>query len=118
MRPEGIKYHKNQVILDVIERVNLLVNSQGDVVHSEILGALNMKCYLSGNPELRLGLNDKVMMTRTGRSTHATRFASCAPLTPILSRANYRSGGCRIPPMCTVVRKRPLHLFYSSRWRI
>lgn len=28
-----------------------------------------MKCYLSGMPELRLGLNDKVMFETTGRST-------------------------------------------------
>ena len=27
-----------------------------------------MKCYLSGMPELRLGLNDKVMFETTGRS--------------------------------------------------
>jgi AP-1 complex subunit mu len=26
-----------------------------------------MKCYLSGMPELRLGLNDKVMFESTGR---------------------------------------------------
>jgi AP-1 complex subunit mu len=28
-----------------------------------------MKCYLSGMPELRLGLNDKVMFETTGRAT-------------------------------------------------
>lgn len=27
-----------------------------------------MKCYLSGMPELRLGLNDKAMFESTGRS--------------------------------------------------
>jgi len=27
-----------------------------------------MKCYLSGMPELRLGLNDKVMFESTGQS--------------------------------------------------
>jgi AP-1 complex subunit mu len=45
------------------------VNSNGNVVRSEILGAVKMKCYLSGMPELRLGLNDKVMFETTGRST-------------------------------------------------
>lgn len=44
------------------------VNSNGNVVRSEILGAIKMKCYLSGMPELRLGLNDKVMFESTGRS--------------------------------------------------
>ena len=44
------------------------VNANGDVVRTEILGAVKMKCYLSGMPELRLGLNDKVMFDATGRS--------------------------------------------------
>ncbi|CAG8569218.1 10887_t:CDS:2, partial [Paraglomus brasilianum] len=67
-RSEGIKYRKNEVFLDVIESVNLLVNANGNVLRSEILGAIKMKCYLSGMPELRLGLNDKVMFESTGRT--------------------------------------------------
>ncbi|KAI0325208.1 clathrin adaptor, mu subunit, partial [Cubamyces sp. BRFM 1775] len=67
-RSEGIRYRKNEVFLDVIESVNLLVNANGNVVRSEILGAIKMKCYLSGMPELRLGLNDKVMFESTGRN--------------------------------------------------
>ena len=35
-RPEGIKYRKNEVFLDVIESVNLLVSSGGQVLRSEI----------------------------------------------------------------------------------
>lgn len=66
-RSEGIRYRKNEVFLDVVESVNLLVNANGNVVRSEILGAVKMKCYLSGMPELRLGLNDKVMFESTGR---------------------------------------------------
>ncbi|KAG6888730.1 hypothetical protein C0995_006382 [Termitomyces sp. Mi166 len=67
-RTEGIRYRKNEVFLDVIESVNMLVNANGNVVRSEILGAIKMKCYLSGMPELRLGLNDKVMFESTGRT--------------------------------------------------
>lgn len=66
-RSEGIRYRKNEVFLDVVESVNLLVNASGNVIRSEILGAVKMKCYLSGMPELRLGLNDKVMFENTGR---------------------------------------------------
>ncbi|EAL19588.1 hypothetical protein CNBG2160 [Cryptococcus deneoformans B-3501A] len=67
-RSEGIRYRKNEVFLDVVESVNLLVNASGNVIRSEILGAVKMKCYLSGMPELRLGLNDKVMFETTGRA--------------------------------------------------
>lgn len=68
-RSEGIRYRKNEVFLDVIESLNLLVAANGNVLRSEILGAIKMKCYLSGMPELRLGLNDKVMFEATGRTT-------------------------------------------------
>src|SRR5271168_3443421 len=68
-RSEGITYRKNEVFLDVVESVNLLVNSNGNVLRSEILGAIKMKCYLSGMPELRLGLNDKVMFEASGRNS-------------------------------------------------
>lgn len=68
-RSEGIRYRKNEVFLDVVESLNLLVSASGNVLRSEILGAIKMKCYLSGMPELRLGLNDKVMFETTGRAT-------------------------------------------------
>jgi len=67
-RQEGIKYRKNEVFLDVIESVNLLVNANGSVLRSEIVGSVKMKVYLTGMPELRLGLNDKVLFENTGRS--------------------------------------------------
>ena len=67
-RSEGLKYRKNEVFLDVVESINLLVNSEGNVIRSEILGAIKMKCYLTGMPDVRLGLNDKLMFETTGRT--------------------------------------------------
>lgn len=71
-RSEGIKHRKNEIFLDVIEKLNLLVSSNGTVLHSEIMGSIQMKSFLSGMPELKLGLNDKLMFEATGRS--ATRI--------------------------------------------
>ena len=67
-RPENIKYRKNEVFLDVIESVNLLAGAQGNVLRSEIVGVVKMRVYLSGMPELRLGLNDKVGKSCDARS--------------------------------------------------
>ena len=67
-RAEGIKHKKNEIFLDVVEKLNLLVAANGTVLHSEILGAVKMKSFLSGMPELKLGLNDKLMFEATGRS--------------------------------------------------
>lgn len=63
-RSEGIKYRRNEVFMDVVEAFNLLVNSNGHIVHSEIVGTIKVRCYLSGMPELRLGLNERVLFDR------------------------------------------------------
>jgi len=56
-----------------MESVNLLVNSNGNVLHSEIVGAIKMKTKLSGMPELRLGLNDRVQFQSAGRGVGGPR---------------------------------------------
>jgi AP-1 complex subunit mu len=61
-RSEGIKYKKNEIFLDIVEKLNLMVASNGTVLRSEILGSLKMKSFLSGMPECKLGLNDKVLL--------------------------------------------------------
>jgi AP-1 complex subunit mu len=67
-RSEGIKYRKNEVFLDVVESINLLVNTNGTLLRSEIVGCIKMKSFLSGMPELRLVLNDRLLFEGTGRS--------------------------------------------------
>lgn len=66
-RSEGVKHQRNEVFLDVIEKVNLLVGANGNVLYSEILGQMKMKSFLSGMPELKLGLNDKLQFEASGR---------------------------------------------------
>lgn len=66
-RKPGLKYSKNEVYLDVVERVNMVVSATGQLVSSEIVGALKMKTKLTGMPELRLGLNDKKFFEVSGR---------------------------------------------------
>jgi len=58
-RSDGIVYKKNEAFLDVVESINMLINAQGQVLNSEILGEVKIKSHLSGMPDLRLGLNDK-----------------------------------------------------------
>ncbi|KAG9488476.1 hypothetical protein GDO78_004819 [Eleutherodactylus coqui] len=85
-RSEGLKYKKNEVFIDVIESVNLLVNANGSVLLSEIVGSVKLKVFLSGMPELRLGLNDRVLFELTGRNKNKTveledvKFHQCVRL--------------------------------------
>ncbi|GMM48435.1 Apm1 protein [Pichia kluyveri] len=58
-RKEGLKYKKNEAYLDVIESIDMLINSRGQMLTSEIYGKIKLKSYLSGMPELQLGLNEK-----------------------------------------------------------
>ncbi|XP_069783308.1 AP-1 complex subunit mu-1-like isoform X3 [Narcine bancroftii] len=85
-RSEGIKYKKNEVFIDVIEAVNVLVSANGNVLQSEIVGNVKLRVFLSGMPELRLGLNDKVLFELTGRGKNKSveledvKFHQCVRL--------------------------------------
>ncbi|OQR68784.1 AP-2 complex subunit mu-like [Tropilaelaps mercedesae] len=61
-RREGIKYRRNELFLDVLEYVNLLMSPQGQVLSAHVAGKVIMKSYLSGMPECKFGINDKITM--------------------------------------------------------
>ncbi|KAK4370818.1 hypothetical protein RND71_010293 [Anisodus tanguticus] len=65
----AVSWRSEGVYLDVVEHVNLLVNSNGQLIRSEVNGALKMRAYLSGMPECKLGLNDRVLLEAQGRPT-------------------------------------------------
>ena len=57
----GIKYKKHEVYLDVVEKVNCLISPQGQPLHAFVAGAIQMKCHLSGMPQCKFGINDKLV---------------------------------------------------------
>jgi AP-1 complex subunit mu len=61
--------------LDVIEKVNLLVGANGTILRSEIDGSIQVNSVLSGMPELRLGLNDRLQFSDVGGGRAASRGA-------------------------------------------
>lgn len=61
-RKQGIKYKKNELFIDIIESVNMLLSPKGTPLSSDVSGRVMIKCYLSGMPECKFGLNDKLMM--------------------------------------------------------
>jgi AP-2 complex subunit mu-1 len=66
-RREGIKYRKNELFLDVLESVNLLMSPQGQVLSAHVSGRIVMKSYLSGMPECKFGMNDKLLIDRQAK---------------------------------------------------
>ena len=61
-RAENIRYKKNEVFIDIIENVNVLLSNRGTVLRADVLGQVIMKAHLSGMPECKFGINDKLLM--------------------------------------------------------
>lgn len=53
---------KNEIYVDIVERLTVLFNASGYVLNSSIDGSILMKSFLSGNPELRLALNEDLVI--------------------------------------------------------
>ncbi|KAI5958175.1 APM4 [Candida theae] len=61
-RSPTIKYRRNEIFLNVLEKVNVLMNFQGEVLRSSIDGAIKMKTHLSGMPQCRFGFNQNTVL--------------------------------------------------------
>ncbi|RAH75348.1 AP-2 complex subunit mu [Aspergillus aculeatinus CBS 121060] len=61
-RRSDVKYRKNEAFVDVIEDVNLLMSATGTVLRADVNGQIVMRAYLSGTPECKFGLNDRLLL--------------------------------------------------------
>lgn len=96
-----------QVFLDIVESVNLLMSSKGEetvfqsifddyfifsisllltinlvilgsVLRCDVTGKILMKCFLSGMPDLKLGLNDKIGLEKESQlKSRPTKRLDC-----------------------------------------
>lgn len=100
-RREGIYYKKNNIYIDVVETTNVVFSSKGTVLKTDVSGSINVKCELSGMPECKFGMNDKLFLQRTninekGISIDDTKFHQCVKLNKfdkvsfiIVGKSNY-----------------------------
>ncbi|CEP02310.1 MHD domain-containing protein [Plasmodiophora brassicae] len=63
-QPGKYKYKKNEVYIDILESVNLLMSSDGTVLRSDVSGKIMLKAYLTGMPECKFGMNDKLVLDK------------------------------------------------------
>lgn len=61
-RKADVRYRKNEAFVDVIEDVNLLMSATGAVLRADVNGQIVMRAYLSGTPECKFGLNDRLLL--------------------------------------------------------
>lgn len=66
-RRNDVKYKKNEAFVDVVETVNLLMSNKGTVLRADIDGVIMMRAYLSGTPECKFGLNDRLVLDRADK---------------------------------------------------
>ena len=78
-RAEGIRYKRNEVFIDIIESVNVLLSSRGTVLKADVNGRVCVKAMLSGMPECKFGVNDKLLM-KTGEQAAKQSIAKQKPL--------------------------------------
>jgi AP-2 complex subunit mu-1 len=84
-RPDGIRYKRNEVYIDVIESVNVLMSSKGTILRSDVSGSIMVKSQLSFMPECKFGMNDKLAMgnettSDKGISIDDIKFHQCVRL--------------------------------------
>ena len=80
------KNQKNEIFVDILERLNIVFSNNGYILNSTIDGCIQMKSYLAGKPELRLALNEDLVVGRGGGQYGSVvvddiNFNSCVNLT-------------------------------------
>eukprot|EP00850_Spirogloea_muscicola_P012770 SM000084S23106 [mRNA] locus=s84:133800:135919:- [translate_table: standard] len=61
---DGDGRKREEIFVDLVERISVTFNASGYILTSEIDGSLQMKSYLTGNPEIRVALNEDLAIGR------------------------------------------------------
>ena len=80
---------RDEIFVDVVERLTCTFNSSGFVSSSQVDGAVQIKSYLSGNPPLKIKLNDDLVIGKremafgygdssSQRSSHVVFLDDCS----------------------------------------
>lgn len=67
-RDSNIKYRRNEIFLTVDEKINVLMNENGEILRSYVDGAIQMKSHLSGMPQCQFGFNDNTLLMNLSTS--------------------------------------------------
>ena len=51
--------------------VLIQVSNKGTILHNDVSGSVQVKCYLSGTPECKFGLNDKLLLDNEAKARTA-----------------------------------------------
>ncbi|KAK3597402.1 hypothetical protein CHS0354_040132 [Potamilus streckersoni] len=57
------EFGKNEVFVDIVERMVATVNADGIVSRMEVNGTIKMKNFIAGNPHIKLAVNEDLLIT-------------------------------------------------------
>jgi AP-4 complex subunit mu-1 len=60
------KVQSSEVFVDLFEKLTVVIAANGNIVRSSIDGKLQIKSFLSSNPEIRMGLNEDLVISEEG----------------------------------------------------
>ncbi|XP_062516479.1 uncharacterized protein LOC134191864 [Corticium candelabrum] len=66
---EQQRAQKNEIFVDLLERLTVLIGADGTVLRAEVAGCLQMKSFLAHSSEVRLGLNEDLVIGNTDRGS-------------------------------------------------
>ncbi|XP_051541478.1 AP-4 complex subunit mu-1-like [Myxocyprinus asiaticus] len=65
MSSRGEQGGKNEIFVDVIERLSVVIGSNGVIMKSDIQGEITIKCFLPICSEMRIGLNEELTIGKS-----------------------------------------------------
>lgn len=60
-RKNNVKHTRNEIYLDIVEKIHCIVERGGAITNGEIIGEVQCKCHLSGKPDILLRLSNPLM---------------------------------------------------------
>lgn len=70
-RQTGIKYRRNEIFVNVEEKINVLTNEQSEILRAYVDGQIVLNTHLSGMPECMFGFNDDGVLINNGGANNA-----------------------------------------------
>ncbi|CRG96243.1 AP-4 complex subunit mu, putative [Plasmodium gallinaceum] len=68
-KPIQINDKKNEIFIDIVEKINLIMNSKSEIIYSYIDGVIQIKSYLLGNPYIKIAFNDDLYIKNIHNDT-------------------------------------------------
>lgn len=62
---------RNEIFVDILERITCLFSASGSLINSEVDGSIVMKSFLTSNPELRVCLNDDLVLGKHNANVYS-----------------------------------------------